>query len=429
MIVSLLCLAGLAGFLHWQKTRGSPLPKKLVRVLLLIECLGLVLSVGDLIHSHFLAEDTVKRPEYGEGAKTYEFTVKSGKKRLTYEGKTAERRLSSAEIQKKFSQAEKEIDTSLAGENKSLSKVERDLKPRSSYVDGWVAASWRFEPKDLIKNDGTVLNAGIEKTEVIGQVELTCQETKVTLEYPLVLYPADPGETAGLRKILDQAWSDAEDKSSDQKKMKLPLKAGKQKVFWYAKDSGRGRNLSILGFITAFVLTFAGMAEKKRRKDQYLEAMREDYPGILNMLFLYVQSGITTRGAMERIGRTYLAGREKGKEKRPGYELLLMTIREMESGTGEQKAYEHMGSRAGERSFRKLSLLLTQNLARGTGDLLVHLEREAREAREESKNRVRSEGEKISTRLLLPMMLLMGVVLAILIFPAMYGIQTGMFGG
>lgn len=429
MIISLLCLAGLEGLIHWQKTRGSPFQKKIVRILILIECLGLLLSLMDFAHSHFLAESTVKRPEYGEGAKTYEFTVKSGRKKVTYKAKSEERQLSAKEIREKFAQAEKEIDQSLAGKNKSLSKIEKDLKPASSYADGWVTASWTFDPDDLIRSDGDVLNAGIKKTEAVGRVELTCQETRIVEEYPLVIYPANPKDADGLRKILDQAWADAGAENKDQKEMKLPKKAGNLKLSWFEKDSGRGRNLSVLGLIAAFALTFARMEEKKRRKEKYLQALRDDYPGILNMLFLYVQSGITTRGAMERIGKAYLDRQKRGKtKKRPGYELLLQTIREMESGIGEQMAYEHMGRRAGERSFRKLSLLLTQNLARGTGDLLLHLEREAREVREESKAKVRSEGEKITTKLLLPMMLLMGVVLAVLIFPSIYGIQSGTFG-
>ena len=158
------------------------------------------------------------------------------------------------------------------------------------------------------------------------------------------------------------------------------------------------------------------------------EGLRRDYPGLLNMLFLYVQSGIGPKSAMQRLAKDYIYRKNLGQVgTRPGYELMIRCVREMESGVGEGLAYENMGRYAGEQHFRKLSLLLVQNLKKGNGDLLIQLEREAKEAEETEKNQIRGDGEKISTKLLLPMMMLLGVVLVVLIFPAIHGMQANAF--
>ncbi len=128
------------------------------------------------------------------------------------------------------------------------------------------------------------------------------------------------------------------------------------------------------------------------------------------MLFLYVQSGIGPKSAMQRLAKDYIYRKNLGQVgTRPGYELMIRCVREMESGVGEGLAYENMGRYAGEQHFRKLSLLLVQNLKKGNGDL------------------IRGDGEKISTKLLLPMMMLLGVVLVVLIFPAIHGMQANAF--
>ena len=62
--------------------------------------------------------------------------------------------------------------------------------------------------------------------------------------------------------------------------------------------------------------------------------------------------------------------------------------------------------------------MLTQNLKKGSKGLLELLEQESSEAFEERRRRARAEGEKAGTKLLLPMMLMLGVVFLLILVPA-----------
>lgn len=86
---------------------------------------------------------------------------------------------------------------------------------------------------------------------------------------------------------------------------------------------------------------------------------------------------------------------------------------------GELEALRRFGERNPLREYRKLALLLEQNLRKGTRELLAMLDREELLAFELRQNLAKKAGEEASTRLLLPMIGLLGIVMAILLIPAM----------
>lgn len=128
---------------------------------------------------------------------------------------------------------------------------------------------------------------------------------------------------------------------------------------------------------------------------------------------------MTMKGAWMRIATEYLSKRDEGKQRyRFVYEEMLVTMREMESGMSEVKAYELFGKRVGLLSYMKFSTLLVQNLRKGSDDLLRILEYEAVDAFRERKEQAKALGEKAGTKLLMPMMLMLLIVLSMIIFAA-----------
>ena len=89
----------------------------------------------------------------------------------------------------------------------------------------------------------------------------------------------------------------------------------------------------------------------------------------------------------------------------------------MKEGESESFAYEDFGKRIGLRSYMKLSSLITQNLRMGTGGMGKILDQEMREAFEDRKAYAKTRGEEASTKLLIPMLMLMGIVMLIVMVP------------
>ena len=92
---------------------------------------------------------------------------------------------------------------------------------------------------------------------------------------------------------------------------------------------------------------------------------------------------------------------------------------------GEEEEYIrdaiHSRKLCGDGKYTKLCSLLVQNLRRGNDTLLEILQEEAENSFEERKNLARELGEEAGTKLLLPMMIMLGITMLIIIVPAYFG--------
>ena len=87
-------------------------------------------------------------------------------------------------------------------------------------------------------------------------------------------------------------------------------------------------------------------------------------------------------------------------------------------GISESAAYENFGKRTGVREYIRLSTFLTQNVKKGSTQLLQQLREEARTAEVMRMQNARKLNEEASTKLLLPMMLLLLMVMILIMYPA-----------
>ena len=116
--------------------------------------------------------------------------------------------------------------------------------------------------------------------------------------------------------------------------------------------------------------------------------------------------------------------REEGN-KRAAYEEIRTACYEMDSGVSEAEAYRRFGERCGQVKYKTLSTLLIQNLQKGSRYLSDLLEKESVEAWEERKRKARVLGEAAATKLLLPMVLMLLVVMAVIMLPACLSFYGG----
>lgn len=71
-------------------------------------------------------------------------------------------------------------------------------------------------------------------------------------------------------------------------------------------------------------------------------------------------------------------------------------------------------------AYIKLSTLLSQNLRKGSNELMKMLHQEVAEAFEQRKNLAKKLGEEAGTKLLVPMMIMLCVVMVIIMVPAYF---------
>ena len=209
-----------------------------------------------------------------------------------------------------------------------------------------------------------------------------------------------------------------EERTQSTERMVLPENVESVPIVWkeIIEDSS--------GYLLVLILTAAGFLywARSREPDRKLENRRKellmDYPEIVNKLALYMGAGMTIRNAFFKMGEDY---RKQQKErKRYAYEEILMTCYELQSGRSEKEAYDHLGKRCQVQVYMKLSTLLSQNLRKGSNDLLRVLRQEADTAFEERKGLAKKLGEEAGTKLLLPMMMMLCIVMVIIMIPAYF---------
>lgn len=133
---------------------------------------------------------------------------------------------------------------------------------------------------------------------------------------------------------------------------------------------------------------------------------------------------MTLSGAWERIVLNYQRQKDmRQTDTLETYEEMLVSYREMQDGIGELTVYERFGERCGTPQHRKLSMLLVQNLRKGSDGLTQSLEKEVAEAFTIRKNHAKRAGEEAGTKILIPMLIMLCIVMVIILVPAFLTFQ------
>lgn len=194
----------------------------------------------------------------------------------------------------------------------------------------------------------------------------------------------------------------------------LPEDWNGKKIQWRKPEDHTGTLFAALMLAGACsMLVLSVREEQKQRVKRYDELMR-DYPGLIMKFTLLVQAGMTVRNAFRKIAVDY----KRKKEKRAAYEEIVTICYEMESGVSEAEAYRRFGERCGHVKYKTFAALLIQNLQKGSRQMGEMLEKESMEAWDDRKRKAKVLGEAAATKLLVPMILMLLVVMAIIMLPA-----------
>ena len=202
----------------------------------------------------------------------------------------------------------------------------------------------------------------------------------------------------------------------------LPQPLNGRSLQWGIPEDYTGTFMSSMCLGAAAVLLVFREREKENSRKKREEELIMDYPGLVTKFTLLIQAGMSVRGAFQKISEDC---ETKTKDRRPGYEEVRRTCIEMDSGVSQKEAYQNFGQRCAQAKYKTFSTLLVQNLRSGNRNLVDMLERESTEAWEERKRRARIHGETAATKLLVPMILMLGVVLALLMIPACLSFYSG----
>ena len=150
---------------------------------------------------------------------------------------------------------------------------------------------------------------------------------------------------------------------------------------------------------------------RKRKLDIML-----DFPDFLVKLTLLINAGMNVSKAWEKVSEGTDKTRALGRE-------LDMALSEIRSGKSESKAYEDFAKRCRIQEVTRVVSVLLQNIRKGNAELVSILRIHANECWEMRKNAAKKLGEEASSKMLLPMAIMLLSILLIVTTPAILALR------
>lgn len=422
--IHLIAGAGLLIWFLWmrKKTENHKLVRRIFCFAATGNLLGAVLTVGTFAGTAKETEPFLERGALGSQPteEELEVSIDHGESyRITVT--VPPKRYSQEEVIQALDAAIEALDAIIPGDNDSLLFVNRNLELVTNLPDSPVTVSWDIDQPLLVDDRGMLSDEIPEegaKVKLEGRLQL--QEEERVYERTIYVYPPVKEEEEEIRDQIAKAITKENEGREEEAYLYLPTMLNGSELEWSALPDYTGIEVFGLSLAAGIFYGFSYyQSEEKRKKEQEQQMMR-DYPEIVGKIVLLLGAGLGMRKVFERIACDYQKQMEgkSPKEKRYGYEEILLTYQEMENGISEQEAYERMGKRCSVSAYRSLASLLTQNLKKGSKGLLELLKQESQEALENRRRGAQAAGEIAATRLLLPMGMMLVVVLIILTVPA-----------
>lgn len=379
-------------------------------ILLAGAVLGLVFSVLQWKNAEVTE---LARPEFGE-AREVALVAKVGGKteevRVTVSGKLP----SDADWDAVFDEAFAREKPNWLGENESFDSVTKDL--RFSREDD-LGIRYRFETGDpeLLSEGGYLLGEEIpeEGVRVSVKTTLSYEDRSKTYEWAVTLFP-EPGKE---KSPLTEALLEADENGRTDDRMILPDSVSGSTVRFSEKVLSPYAVLAVT-LLFAVLLFFLPASRAKEERKKRETALAYTYAEAVSGLTAYISAGMNIRSAWQRVAENYRADVRAGRrEKEYVFEEMLVSGNELNGGVPEEEVYVNFGRRIGQHRYVRFANLLAQNMKQGISGLSGTLEGEMREALEERKRIALKKGEEAGTKLLAPMMMLLGIVILVLIVP------------
>ena len=355
-----------------------------------------------------------------------------------------------------------QLEELVVAEGESFANLQHDLHLMTKLPKYGVQLSWDFYPeldpalaagsvtpdearayyrkyRHLMDSDGTLHNETLAPgTVVTGYLSLimstdivptgTDGETKyLKTQYhsaPYRIYvgivPRALSRYESLLLQLQQAITTEDEGSLGENMLSLPTEIDGQRIYYSEHEDRSYLLLPLLGVIAAMAIYMRQGQARRTEKKQREALLMLDYSELVSKLMVYIGAGLTVRNALETISQHFDALIARGiKEDRPLYQELRTMVIQFRRNMPESEIYLSFGRRVNLKPYTKLVSLIEQNRMNGARNLRAMLELEMEDAFEQRKTTARRLGEEAGTKLLLPLFIMLGIVMIIVIVPAM----------
>ena len=395
-------------------------PKKLHGLILIM---GVMISVGLGISAHRESKlpdnNELPKNQAGEGAYEQELIAISGDKRIPLKVTVEEKLLTQIEAEEELKKAILVLNNVLKATNENLTAILNPICFADVVSGTAVEVTWTEKAEDYFYSDGSFREdlEITEPTDIKVSAILSCQEYSKDYEAVMTILPRAVSDEKRLLEIIQK--NAMEEQTEDI--LRLPEEYKGNAIIWRKPIDITFLYVLVLAIAAVVFLKIGGQKDARDQKRVLLESYEKDYAQIVSKFTMLLSAGLSVRNAWERI---VLLNRSKQEKNGPIFLEMNQSYREMQRGVSELEIYEQFGTRVGQIHYKKLMALFISDKKRGSVNLLEAMNQEMLQAWEEQKRSAKQQGEKIGTKLLLPMMGMLTVVFIMILVPAFLSFKT-----
>lgn len=368
----------------------------------------------------------------GKGDAVYEFYVdglETEESRVSVRIQVPEQELTKEQFLECLPEMTEKLCTEIAGENPSLQEVCGDLNLVRELPEYGVSVSWKSEQPEVISDMGIVSVPDEVRAEAeMGMVaEKSIEDAGVFVSLKATLSNGFYEETVEIPVTVHLPLKSQKERFEEEletlvlqnreiAEIVLPDKfEGKQITY---RSFGRLQNqvLILLGIVAAVFLYLKEKTDKEDAEKRREDSLAADYPDLVSGFLILTGAGYSAKAAWKKMTDNFLKSGKQGFH--PLYEEMQVAVNQMETGTPETSAYAAFGRRCAIRCYIRFASLLESSVNTGGKNLRNLLEAEMDDAFRQRAALARRKGEEASSKLLLPMFGMLGVVMVMVVAPA-----------
>ncbi|MBR1478553.1 MAG: type II secretion system F family protein [Lachnospiraceae bacterium] len=377
----------------------------------------LLMFVKSTMNADISGDGYVVRSSFDEGARNVEIIVEKDEGTYSHNIEVRPRKLSESEINELYEEFIQVLCKKILGKNVGADEVNENLSLISEIENYPFQIRWTSDRPEVISSNGCVY-VGEEPERVTLTAHIGYEDFSAEYEIILIVRPKSLSEAEREYADMQEFLERSENENREKELWEIPTVYEGLPIRIRKKFKGKVLIIPAAGIILSILLYFISDKDLSDDVRKKREVMKREYGDIVQKLTLYIGAGMTVRGAFQKLAADYETAALEGSAIRPTYEEIVHTCRELKKGVSEAVAYERFGVRTGVQEYIRLSALLTQNLKKGSGELLFRLREEADRAMEEKLQSARKLGEEANTKLLLPMVMMLLVVMVMIMLPA-----------
>ncbi len=308
-------------------------------------------------------------------------------------------------------------ETLILGENEDFMHVHTNLCLKEFYEDYPMQFSWESSDYGRIAQDGSVENENLKSAQtVLLTAEMRYEEQVYKQEYVVCVVPKVLTKSMRQKEAILSVLRQADEDQKFAQQFRLPEKIlGENVRYEFPQDYTPALMFAVLPVILVIVYK-AKDRDLEKELERRKQRLSYGYPEFVSKVQLLLGAGISLRNVLIRLSEDSSLGEELQGE-------MQIIVRDLRNGILLRDALDRFGKRTANPLYIKFSALMIQNMKKGTEDLLLQLSGEASEAFSLRKIQARQLGEEAGTKLLLPMVMMLAVVMATLMIPAFMSFQ------